>query len=65
MDREQAYLSVLYERLDAMRAYAQNRLRTVLLENGGAPQARSERESFTQLYTEDLAKYDAAEHGLC
>ncbi|AXK85497.1 HelD family protein [Nocardia farcinica] len=65
IDREQAYLSVLYERLDAMRAYAQNRLRTVLLENGGAPQARSERESFTQLYTEDLAKYDAAEHGLC
>ncbi len=29
------------------------------------PQARSERESFTQLYTEDIAKYDAAEHGLC
>ncbi|MBF6329987.1 AAA family ATPase [Nocardia transvalensis] len=48
-----------------MRAYAQRRLRTVLLESGGTPQARSERESFTQLYTEDLAKYDAAEHGLC
>lgn len=29
------------------------------------PQARSERESFNQLYTEDLAKYDAAENGLC
>ena len=47
-----------------MREYAQNR-RTVLLEAGGTPQARSERESFTQLYTEDLSKYDAAEHGLC
>ncbi|ONM46909.1 helicase [Nocardia donostiensis] len=63
--QEQAYLSVLYDRLDGMRSYAQNRLRTVLLESGGTPQARSERESFTALYTEDLAKYDAAEHGLC
>ncbi|WUI35619.1 AAA family ATPase [Nocardia sp. NBC_00416] len=65
LDHEQAYLSVLYERLDGMRAYADKRLRTVLLETGGTPQARTERESFTQLYTEDLAKYDAAEHGLC
>ncbi|UFS99985.1 HelD family protein [Nocardia huaxiensis] len=64
-DREQQYLDVLYERLDGMREYAQRRLRTVLLETGGTPQARSERESFTQLYSEDLAKYDAAEHGLC
>jgi len=63
--REQTHLTLLYERLDAMRAYAQRRLRTVLLESGGTPQARSERESFTQLYTEDLTKYDAAEHGLC
>lgn len=62
---EQAYLTTLYERLDGMREYARNRLRTVLLETGGTPQARSERESFTQLYSEDLAKYDAAEHGLC
>lgn len=63
--REQEYLTMLYDRLDGMRAYTQNRLRTVLLENSGAPQARSERESFTQLYTEELAKFDAAEHGLC
>ncbi|WP_067668928.1 HelD family protein [Nocardia miyunensis] len=63
--REQTNLTTLYERLDAMREYAQRRLRTVLLETGGTPQARSERESFTQLYSEDLAKYDAAEHGLC
>ncbi|MFI6366863.1 HelD family protein [Nocardia sp. NPDC050630] len=65
IDQEQAYLSVLYERLDDMREYAKKRLRTVLLETGGTPQARSERESFSQLYSEDLAKYDAAEHGLC
>ncbi|MGW4246476.1 HelD family protein [Nocardia sp. NPDC004722] len=65
MEREQQYLTKLYEQLDGMRAYAQRRLRTVLLETGGTPQARTERESFTQLYSEDLAKYDAAEHGLC
>lgn len=65
LEREQQYVTRLYEQLDGMRAYAQRRLRTVLLETGGTPQARSERESFTQLYSEDLAKYDAAEHGLC
>ncbi|MFJ1461589.1 HelD family protein [Nocardia sp. N2S4-5] len=65
LDREQHHLALLYQRLDAMREYAQRRLKTVLLESGGTPQARSERESFTQLYSEDLAKYDAAEHGLC
>ncbi|MGW0251206.1 HelD family protein [Nocardia goodfellowii] len=65
IEQEQAYLSVLYDRLDGMRAYAKKRLETVLLESGGTPQARSERESFSQLYHEDLAKYDAAEHGLC
>jgi DNA helicase IV len=65
LEREQAYLTLLYQRLDGMREYAQRRLKTVLLEAGGTPQARSERESFTHLYTEDLAKYDAAEHGLC
>ncbi|MFF0497962.1 HelD family protein [Nocardia aobensis] len=65
LEREQSYLTLLYQRLDGMREYAQRRLRTVLLETGGTPQARSERESFTQLYSEDLAKYDAAENGLC
>ncbi|MGB3372726.1 MAG: helicase, partial [Rhodococcus sp. (in: high G+C Gram-positive bacteria)] len=64
-DREQSYVSMLYDQLDALRKYAQNRLSTVLLETGGTPQARSERESFTHLYTDDIAKYDAAENGLC
>ncbi|EOM78511.1 helicase [Rhodococcus rhodnii] len=62
---EQRYVDRLYGRLDDLRRYAQERLRTVLLESGGTPQARSERESFNQLYTDDLAKYDAAENGLC
>lgn len=65
LDHEQGYVSMLYERLDGLRAYASDRLSRVLLEGGGTPQARSERESFTQMYTEDLARYDAAEHGLC
>lgn len=64
-DHEQQYLTMLYHRLDGLRAYARSRLSTVLLQTGGTPQARSERESFTQMYTEDIAKYDAAENGLC
>ncbi len=64
-DFEQAHLTRLYTQLDALREYAANRLRAVLLETGGTPQARSERESFNQMYTEDIAKYDAAENGLC
>ncbi|WP_442971879.1 HelD family protein [Rhodococcus sp. WMMA185] len=56
---------MLYTRLDGLRRYTATRLSRVLLESGGTPQARSERESFNQLYTEDLAKYDAAENGLC
>lgn len=64
-DSEQGYLSMLYGHLDSLREYAQTRLGRVLLETGGTPQARTERESFTQMYTDDLAKYDAAEHGLC
>ncbi|MFD6894793.1 HelD family protein [Rhodococcus sp. NPDC060086] len=65
LEHEQRYLSTLYTHLDELREYTQTRLKRVLLETGGTPQARSERESFTQMYTEDLAKYDAAEHGLC
>ncbi|MEU5844296.1 ATP-binding domain-containing protein [Rhodococcus sp. NPDC047139] len=56
---------MLYTHLDGLRDYARTRLTRVLKETGGTPQARSERESFTQMYTEDIAKYDAAEHGLC
>ncbi|MDJ0110525.1 helicase, partial [Rhodococcus erythropolis] len=62
---EQQYVTMLYSRLDDLRKYAQTRLSTVLLETGGTPQARSERESFNAMYTEDLAKYDAAENGMC
>ncbi|NUS43609.1 MAG: ATP-binding domain-containing protein [Mycobacteriaceae bacterium] len=65
LDREQAYLTMLYGHLDRMRTYAATRLSAVLLESDDSPQARSERESFSRHYSEDLAKYDAAENGLC
>ncbi|MFC4605300.1 HelD family protein [Rhodococcus kronopolitis] len=56
---------MLYDRLDDLRSYASTRLAKVLLQTGGTPQARVERESFSQMYTEDIAMYDAAENGLC
>lgn len=65
LDDEQTHLDRLYEHLDRMRTYARKRLDTVLLETGGTPQARTERESFTAMYSEDLSRYDAAENGLC
>ncbi len=64
-DREQTYVTMLYNQLDALRQYASTRLSAVLLATGGTPQARSERESFSQMYNDDIAKYDAAENGLC
>lgn len=63
--QEQRHVTMLYDHLDGLRVYAKSRLAAVLLQTGGTPQARSERESFTQMYTEDIAKYDAAENGLC
>lgn len=62
---DQERLDVLYARLDRLRATADRRLRDALLEADGDDQERSERESYVQLYSEDLAKYHAAEHNLC
>ncbi len=62
---EQRLLDAMYARLDELRTYTRERLSRVLLESGGTPQARSERESYAQLYTDDIVRYDAAEHGLC
>ena len=62
---EQEYVSMLYGRLDNDRERASARLATVMLENGGTHQARSERESMTEMYFRRLAQFDAAENGLC
>ena len=63
--QEQEYVSMLYGRLDSNRERASARLATVMRENGGTHQARSERESLTVMYFRQLAQFDAAENGLC
>jgi DNA helicase IV len=65
LDREQDYIAVLYTRLDALRARASNRMAAVLRQTGGTPQARVERDTFSAMYRQQLAQFDAAEHGLC
>ena len=61
---EQAHLDHVYARLDRMRAATNRRLRTALTETDGTPQSQSERESYERMYSEDLTKFDAAEHNL-
>jgi DNA helicase IV len=65
LDREQAYVSLLYTRLDDMRDRASHRMAGVLQQTGGTHQARVERESFSAHYRQQLAQLDAAENGLC
>jgi DNA helicase IV len=62
---EQDYVSMLYGRLDSLRGRASDRLAQVLRESGGTHQARSEREAFSAMYTQQLTQFDAAENGLC
>ncbi len=65
LDREQAYISLLYARLDDLRGRANSRMAGVLRQTGGTHQARVERESFSAHYRQQLAQLDAAENGLC
>ncbi len=65
LDREQAYISLLYTRLDDLRERASDRMAGVLQQTGGTHQARVERESFSAHYRQQLAQLDAAENGLC
>ncbi|MFG1991520.1 HelD family protein [Actinoplanes sp. NPDC048988] len=62
---EQAYLTTLYGRLDSLRAQADDRLRGILLESGGTPQGRTQREAQRAHYAEQLAQMNAVENGLC
>ncbi|GAA4389719.1 AAA family ATPase [Tsukamurella soli] len=61
---EQAHLDEVYRRIDRMRDTAARRRADNLAEVGENPQEVSERDSYHQLYTDDIAKYDAAEHNL-
>ncbi|MBO3742349.1 HelD family protein [Actinoplanes flavus] len=65
IDSEQAYLTTLYQRLDQLRDQADSRLRAILLEAGGTPQGRTQREATRSHYAEQLAQFNAVENGLC
>jgi DNA helicase IV len=58
-------VSVLFARLDDLRERARERMTGVLLQPGGTPQARVERDAFSAMYRQQLAQLDAAENGLC
>ena len=63
---EQAYLTILYERLDVLKAVTQQRLAGVRLgPTAENDQGWSERESFAQLYQDRTAELEAAERNLC
>jgi DNA helicase IV len=64
-DREQAYVTGLYDRLDELRQRASDRLAGTLRQAGGTPAARTEREALSVMYRQQLAQLDAAENGLC
>ncbi len=64
--REQAYLTLLYARLDAMRAQTSARLTQARLDpTAENDQAAAERESFARLYEDRSAELRAAERNLC
>ncbi|MBM2621538.1 AAA family ATPase [Actinoplanes sp. LDG1-06] len=65
LEAEQAYLTTLYNRLDGLRTQADERLRAILLEGGGTPQGRAQREATRSHYAEQLAQMNAVENGLC
>jgi DNA helicase IV len=65
VQREQDYVSVLYRKLDAEREIAQRRLDSTLLQTGGTPQTRTERDVATSTYSERLAQLGSVEQGLC
>jgi DNA helicase IV len=66
VEREQAYLSVLYDRLDHLRDETRRRLDEVRRRGAtGSPQNRSERDVFATMYEDRLAQLNAVESGLC
>jgi len=65
IESEKAYLALLYGRLDLLRDQADERLRAILLEAGGTPQGRSQREATRSHWAEQLAQMNSVENGLC
>jgi DNA helicase IV len=62
---EQTHLSLLYDRLDDLREQAAHRLSHALLQVGGTPEARSQRDANALMYREKVAQFGAVENGLC
>ena len=63
---ENAYVSTLYDRLEAQRELARARLREIhLRDRGGTRQARMERDTLEIHHTRRLSELHAAEYGLC
>jgi DNA helicase IV len=66
LEQEQAYVSMLYRRLDTLRERAQTELERALRHDGGGNvQARVDRDAFVSRHSGRLAQLAAAEDGLC
>jgi DNA helicase IV len=66
LEQEQAYVTMLYRRLDTLRERAQAELdRALGYDGGGNVQARVDRDAFVARHSGRLAQLAAAEHGLC
>src|SRR4029453_19366853 len=66
LDRAQAYVDVLYRRLDTLRERTQAELERALgADGGGNVQARVDRAAFVARHSGPLAQLAAAEPGLC
>jgi DNA helicase IV len=66
VEREQAHLTRLYDRLDLLRDQTRERLAEVRRRGAsGTPQNRSERDAFATMYEDRLAQLNAVESGLC
>ncbi|MFF0153988.1 HelD family protein [Micromonospora sp. NPDC005203] len=63
--REQEYVSMLYDRLDGLRAQAAHRLTAELRNTGGTLQDRSQRDSSVAMYADQVEQFSAVENGLC
>ena len=62
LEREQAYVTMLYRRLDTLRERARTELdRALSLDGGGNVQARVDRDAFVARHSGRLAQLAAAE----
>jgi DNA helicase IV len=66
LEQEQAYVTMLYRRLDTLRERTRAELeRALAREGGGNVQARVDRDAFVARHSGRLAQLTAAEDGLC